>query len=138
MPIGMQFVAPHWEEGGLIIAWPRSGKGTSTTGSRRWHHEDRTGDPCPASHQVEAVLLLLDHGGGAEHSHLPHLPGLPGSRPVLNRRALEMGVMIAKFLDCKMTEQVWFSRKTYFYPDLPKNFQITQYDSPLGTDGHFT
>ena len=46
--------------------------------------------------------------------------------------------MITKFLDCKINEKVWFSRKTYFYPDLPKNFQITQYESPLGTDGHFT
>ena len=44
-----------------------------------------------------------------------------------------MGVLIAKFLNCKMADRVWFSRKTYFYPDLPKNFQITQYDSPLGT-----
>jgi aspartyl-tRNA(Asn)/glutamyl-tRNA(Gln) amidotransferase subunit B len=63
--------------------------------------------------------------------------GFPGSRPFLNRRALEMGVLIAKFLHCKMAERVEFARKTYFYPDLPKNFQITQYDSPLGTDGHF-
>lgn len=63
--------------------------------------------------------------------------GFPGSRPFLNRQALEMGVLIAKFLNCRVSERVWFARKTYFYPDLPKNFQITQYDSPLGVDGHF-
>ena len=67
----------------------------------------------------------------------PTCLGFPGSRPSLNRRALEMGVEIARFLDCKIPEEVWFSRKTYFYPDLPKNFQITQYDSALGTDGCF-
>jgi len=63
--------------------------------------------------------------------------GFPGSRPSLNRRALEMGVSIAKFLGCSINEEVWFSRKTYFYPDLPKNFQITQYETPLGTNGRF-
>jgi len=67
----------------------------------------------------------------------PTCLGFPGSRPSLNRRALEMGVEIARFLDCKIPEEVWFSRKTYFYPDLPKNFQITQYDSALGTEGSF-
>jgi aspartyl-tRNA(Asn)/glutamyl-tRNA(Gln) amidotransferase subunit B len=50
---------------------------------------------------------------------------------------LEAGLGIARFLDCTIEERVWFSRKTYFYPDLPKNFQITQYESPLGTNGHF-
>jgi len=63
--------------------------------------------------------------------------GYPGSRPFLNRKALEVGLSIARFLDCQIEERVWFSRKTYFYPDLPKNFQITQYESPLGTSGHF-
>jgi aspartyl-tRNA(Asn)/glutamyl-tRNA(Gln) amidotransferase subunit B len=63
--------------------------------------------------------------------------GYPGSRPSLNRAALEMGVRVAKFLECKVAPEIWFSRKTYFYPDLPKNFQITQYDSPLGTNGRF-
>ena len=67
----------------------------------------------------------------------PTCLGFPGSRPALNRRALEMGVQIAQYLNCQITPTIWFSRKTYFYPDLPKNFQITQYDSPLGTDGHF-
>jgi aspartyl-tRNA(Asn)/glutamyl-tRNA(Gln) amidotransferase subunit B len=76
-------------------------------------------------------------GESPNSSVCPVCLGLPGSRPVLNRRVLEMGVLIAKFLNCKMADKIWFSRKTYFYPDLPKNFQITQYDSPLGTDGHF-
>ena len=65
----------------------------------------------------------------------PTCLGFPGSRPVLNRRALELGVEIARFMGCTIAEEIWFSRKTYFYPDLPKNFQITQYESPLGIDG---
>lgn len=67
----------------------------------------------------------------------PTCLGLPGSRPSLNRRALEMGLTIAKFLDCQINNKIWFSRKTYFYPDLPKHFQITQYEAPLGEKGHF-
>ena len=76
-------------------------------------------------------------GSTPNSSVCPICLGLPGSRPFLNRQALEMGVLIAKFLNCKISDKVWFARKTYFYPDLPKNFQITQYDSPLGVDGHF-
>jgi aspartyl-tRNA(Asn)/glutamyl-tRNA(Gln) amidotransferase subunit B len=71
------------------------------------------------------------------HNICPVCLGYPGSRPSLNRKALETGLSIARFLDCTIEERVWFSRKTYFYPDLPKNFQITQYESPLGTNGHF-
>jgi aspartyl-tRNA(Asn)/glutamyl-tRNA(Gln) amidotransferase subunit B len=67
----------------------------------------------------------------------PTCLGFPGSRPVLNRRALEMAVQIARFLECRVASEIWFSRKTYFYPDLPKHFQITQYDSPVGVDGSF-
>lgn len=77
--------------------------------------------------------------GPAEPNHhiCPVCLGYPGSRPSLNRKALEVGLSIARFLGCRIEERVWFSRKTYFYPDLPKNFQITQYESPLGTEGHF-
>jgi len=67
----------------------------------------------------------------------PTCLGFPGSRPVMNRRALELGVAIAQFMQCQIAEEVWFSRKTYFYPDLPKHFQITQYDSPVGVNGSF-
>ena len=76
-------------------------------------------------------------GGEPNTSICPVCLGFPGSKPSLNRKALEMGVLIAKYLQCSIADRVWFSRKTYFYPDLPKNFQITQFDSPVGTNGHF-
>jgi aspartyl-tRNA(Asn)/glutamyl-tRNA(Gln) amidotransferase subunit B len=63
--------------------------------------------------------------------------GFPGSRPFLNRQAMEMGLVIAKYFRCRIPERTWFSRKTYFYPDLPKNFQITQYEAPIGSDGEY-
>jgi len=65
----------------------------------------------------------------------PTCLGHPGSKPVLNEKALEFGTKLALALGCKITPLVTFSRKTYFYPDLVKNFQITQYEDPLGSNG---
>lgn len=62
--------------------------------------------------------------------------GLPGVLPVLNRRALEFGLKVALALNCRIQPVLKFDRKNYFYPDLPKNFQISQYDLPLSYDGH--
>ncbi len=67
----------------------------------------------------------------------PTCLGLPGSRPVLNRRALELGLTIARMMECEVPDATWFTRKTYFYPDLPRHFQITQFDSPIGERGQF-
>ena len=61
--------------------------------------------------------------------------GLPGVLPVLNRETLNSGVKVALSLNCKVRETLKFDRKNYFYPDLPKNFQISQYDMPLGFNG---
>ncbi len=61
--------------------------------------------------------------------------GHPGSKPVANRKALEYAVMLASALDCRLAEQVIFSRKSYFYPDMAKNYQITQYEIPIGKKG---
>ncbi len=61
--------------------------------------------------------------------------GFPGSKPVLNKRALELGMLISLALNCKISNTCFFSRKTYFYPDMSKNFQITQYEEPLSTGG---
>lgn len=64
--------------------------------------------------------------------------GFPGSKPKLNKKVLEYGLMIGLALNCKVTDTVFFSRKTYFYPDLAKNYQITQYEAPLVTEGYLT
>ncbi|KYH42058.1 MAG: glutamyl-tRNA amidotransferase subunit B [Candidatus Bathyarchaeota archaeon B26-1] len=68
--------------------------------------------------------------------------GLPGALPVLNRKALEYAVMAALALNCKVSKRMFFFRKNYFYPDMPKNFQISQYDRaggvPLAVNGYLT
>src|SRR5215211_4491560 len=61
--------------------------------------------------------------------------GLPGSLPVANERAIEFTIRIGLALNCRVTEWCRFARKNYFYPDMPKNFQISQYDEPLCVDG---
>ena len=61
--------------------------------------------------------------------------GMPGAKPVLNRQAMVYGIMLAKMLGCTVADTTWFSRKTYFYPDMSKSVQITQYDHPIGEKG---
>ena len=65
--------------------------------------------------------------------------GIPGSLPVLNEKSVEYAVMAALALNCKISERMFFFRKNYYYPDMPKNFQISQYDQaggvPLAIDG---
>ena len=61
--------------------------------------------------------------------------GLPGSLPVLNRAAVESAIRLGLALNCTIAEWCRFARKNYFYPDMPKNFQISQYDEPIAYDG---
>jgi aspartyl-tRNA(Asn)/glutamyl-tRNA(Gln) amidotransferase subunit B len=62
--------------------------------------------------------------------------GEPGSLPVTNSRAIEYATRIGLALNCRIAERSQFHRKNYFYPDMPKNYQISQYDEPLCIDGH--
>ncbi len=65
----------------------------------------------------------------------PVCQGLPGVLPVLNRRAVEFGIRTARALHCRINARCRFARKHYFYPDMPKNYQISQYEAPLAEDG---
>ena len=74
--------------------------------------------------------------GAAPNTNVcPVCLGLPGALPVLNRRAVEFAVRAAHALGCTVHATSIFARKNYFYPDLPKGYQISQYERPLATDG---
>lgn len=74
--------------------------------------------------------------GAAPNAHTcPVCAGLPGALPVLNRRAVDLAVTAALALGCEVQERSVFARKNYFYPDLPKGYQISQYELPLALGG---
>jgi aspartyl-tRNA(Asn)/glutamyl-tRNA(Gln) amidotransferase subunit B len=75
--------------------------------------------------------------GGAPNTHVcPVCLGLPGSLPVVNEKAIEYAIRIGLALNCSIAEWCRFARKNYFYPDMPKDFQISQYDEPICFDGY--
>lgn len=95
--------------------------------------------------EVHAQLLTASKmfcGCSAEYAGAPPntnvcavCSGMPGALPVINRRAVEFTVMTALALGCRVEEHSKFDRKNYMYPDLPKGYQITQYDRPIGEAG---
>ena len=75
-------------------------------------------------------------GADRPNQHIcPGCMGMPGTRPALNKSAVEIGIRLAKLLNCTVPDVIWFSRKIYFYPDLCNHYQITQYETPIGAKG---
>lgn len=80
----------------------------------------------------------VETGGEANSNTCPTCLGLPGALPVLNERVIELGARAALALGLNIQETSIFARKNYFYPDLPKGYQISQYDKPFSADGELT
>ncbi len=78
----------------------------------------------------------VEFGAQANARTCPVCIGMPGVLPVMNRQAYEFAVMTALALHCEIAEFTKWDRKSYYYPDLPKNYQISQYDLPLSRDGY--
>lgn len=76
-----------------------------------------------------------EFGAEPNRNTCPVCLGLPGSLPVLNREALRFAAKVGLALNCQIAERIKFDRKNYFYPDLPKAYQISQYDMPVATRG---
>lgn len=89
------------------------------------------------STQTKLFCPAKVHFGGEPNSQLtPVSLGLPGSLPVVNRTAIDYAVKLGLALHCNIAEWSQFARKNYFYPDMPRDYQISQYDKPLNGEGY--
>ena len=96
------------------------------------------GIECHVELSTESKLFCgcATHGTEEPNSRTcPTCLGHPGSKPVLNKKAVEYAIKLGLALNCKISPELIFSRKSYFYPDMSKNYQITQYEIPLATEG---
>src|SRR3989338_10298390 len=87
------------------------------------------------THSKLFCACSTDFGSEQNANTCPVCLGLPGSLPVLNEGALHLAVKVGLALGCEINERLKFDRKNYFYPDLPKAYQISQYDMPVNKGG---
>ena len=87
--------------------------------------------------ETKAFCSCKAHYGDEENTNVcPVCMGFPGVLPTLNEKAIQMSYTVARALNCKLSPNTKFERKNYFYPDMPKNYQISQFAEPVGRDGY--
>ena len=145
LPRAAQLLGPEDSEGVLL----RAARALEVRGESRTH---RTGAPPGVRMAYEAVIGLECHiqlatrtkmfcgcpvefGAAANANVCPVCLGLPGALPFPNQAGVDAALRLGLALGCRIARDSEFARKNYFYPDMPKNYQITQYDRPLCEDG---
>jgi len=102
-------------------------------------YEPVIGMECHAELLTESKMFCScrnDFGGEPNTRCCPVCVGMPGSLPVMNQKAVEHVIRTALALNCEIIPNAKFDRKNYFYPDLPKGYQISEYDNPIGVKGY--
>src|SRR4029079_15836630 len=150
-PIHLQERLAHGVVGARRIAKERESSARAGRSFASWNRS--RSQPLTMATEYESVIGLEVHaqlltrtkifcgcttsfGDRANTNVCPVCLGLPGSLPVLNGEAVRMAVRIGLALGCSVQPRSIFARKNYFYPDLPKCYQISQFDQPLCTEGH--
>ena len=145
LPVGLQLIGPQFSENAIYQRRARARAGDRL--------RPRPGAAAVSATTWEPVIGLEIHvqlktqtkmfcrcpngfGGEPNTQTCPVCLAFPGALPVPNRRAIEETIKLGLALDCTIAERAVFHRKNYFYPDLPKAYQISQYDEPLCADGH--
>lgn len=94
---------------------------------------------CELLTESKVFCACKNEFGGSENTRVcPRCSGMPGTLPLLNTGAVKLAVKAGLATDCTINNYSAFDRKNYFYPDLPKAYQITQFEFPICTDGHIT
>ncbi len=154
LPIGLQMLGKPFDEARCCASrGPTSGSTTSTAASRRCRGAPHGNAMSLSDFQpvigleVHAQLLTkskifcgcsTEFGAEPNRNTCPVCLGMPGVLPVLNQRVMEFAVRTGLALGCTIKKTSIWSRKNYFYPDLPKGYQITQYDQPICEWGKLT
>jgi aspartyl-tRNA(Asn)/glutamyl-tRNA(Gln) amidotransferase subunit B len=133
-----QPAAPEWAESRSVISRELPMAPEAKRGSDDPSHEPVIGLEVHVQLKTESKIFCScssAFGAPPNTQVCPVCMGFPGSLPVLNARAVEYAVKAALALNCNVHARSVFARKNYFYPDLPKGYQISQFDQPLATDG---